>query len=169
MQVLVAGEVRADDDEVQELALLGLEVADRLAVAVDDPEAPRGRAARRRRPAGCGSSRSAGELGRQPVRAGDGLDHRLALHGLVGHLLVAAGLGAAIFRQSWNGGVASVALPATAAAPPATPSAAANAASREEVVVSMASGSRRAPTGHRAAHVDRTRIRRFRIDTGASP
>ena len=77
VQVLVAREVRPDDDEVQQLAVLGLEVAQRTAVAVLDDEAPlSGRAGAER--GGLWAQRRAGQLGAQPVGAGHGLDHRLA-------------------------------------------------------------------------------------------
>jgi hypothetical protein len=59
---------------------------------------------------------------------------------------------AATARQSWNGGVASVAAPTPAAAPPARASVAANAARREAVEESMAEGSPRACPPTSGAH-----------------
>ena len=91
VQVLVAREVRADDDEVQQLALLGLEVMDRVAVAVDDAEAPRGGAAGAEG-RGLGRQLEAGQRGAAAVGAGHRLNHRLVA--LAGHhLLGRAGLG----------------------------------------------------------------------------
>ena len=40
MQVLVAAEVRADDDQVQQLGVVSVEVTDGVSVAADDLELP---------------------------------------------------------------------------------------------------------------------------------
>ena len=71
---------------------------------VAEPPAGSGRAA--------GLELEAGELGAQTVGAGHGLDHRLAAVAAVAHRGAAStpASAAATFRQSWNGGVASVAL-----------------------------------------------------------